>query len=147
MLGVGSLSCVSALWSPAEPALWGSSEAAGGLRERQRRRQTDEHRQQAEGGPSSDPAPTAEGKPRGPKRTPNAELHCQPAACWFLVIKMRTALRGEKNKVREEAPDWWDKFPERLKWSELPQQVFDVCKDMWGFLSSSTDWKRAATTK
>lgn len=48
--------------SAAQPGRRGPSEAPGGLREGQRRREADEHRQQAESGSCSDPAPTAQGK-------------------------------------------------------------------------------------
>ena len=46
----------------AEPGCRGSPEAAGCVREGQRRCEVDEHRQQAESGPGSDTTQTTEGK-------------------------------------------------------------------------------------
>lgn len=63
----------------AQPGCRGPSEAASGLREGQRRREADEHRQQAESGPSSDPAPAAEGKRSFQTSGRSAETACMHA--------------------------------------------------------------------
>lgn len=52
-----------ALSSLAEPGFRRPSQEAGGVREGRRRHQADEHRQQAEGGPSKDSAPPPSGEP------------------------------------------------------------------------------------